>query len=260
MASVNEGFDEDLFPGGNFTDFLGSVDDASLDMAGTGSFIFPVENTPEILCFEKPCNQGDNALSEYGVVAQKSGTTASDSSSATSSNHSSTGSFSKSQGGEAKIEQKKRNELDLGSVPASGLVPGVPFGNQRTNKKAKTENPASTGPAKAKKERIGERIITLQKLVCPYGKTDAASVLHEAMGYIRFLHDQVQVLSSPYMQRLPSSEPVHEGRGKEEEGSKCDLRSRGLCLVPVQCMAHVANSNGADFWLSGMASNSNSKQ
>lgn len=27
-----------------------------------------------------------------------------------------------------------------------------------------------------------------------------------------------------------------------------DLRSRGLCLVPVSCTQHVGNENGADYW------------
>lgn len=27
-----------------------------------------------------------------------------------------------------------------------------------------------------------------------------------------------------------------------------DLRSRGLCLVPVSSTVHVENTNGADFW------------
>lgn len=32
------------------------------------------------------------------------------------------------------------------------------------------------------------------------------------------------------------------------EEVKNDLRSRGLCLIPVGCTLHVASSNGADFW------------
>ncbi|KAG4955356.1 hypothetical protein JHK82_041065 [Glycine max] len=35
--------------------------------------------------------------------------------------------------------------------------------------------------------------------------TDTTSVLHEAIGYIRFLHDQVPVLCSPYLESSPSS-------------------------------------------------------
>ncbi|KAJ6952650.1 hypothetical protein NC653_041709 [Populus alba x Populus x berolinensis] len=53
---------------------------------------------------------------------------------------------------------------------------------------------------KERKEKLGERIVALQQLVSPYGKTDTASVLMEAMEYIRFLHEQVQVLSAPYLQ------------------------------------------------------------
>ncbi|XP_043714311.1 transcription factor bHLH113 isoform X2 [Telopea speciosissima] len=264
MAAAKKGFDEDPFPVESFTRFLDSEDDASLDMVGTGSFIFPAKNGPKMLCFGNPCNQGEKGFDEYGMIAQRSRITVSDCSSVSSSNHNSTGSFSnpktKSQSGEAKIEQKKRNGLSLGSVPSSILVSGDSSGNKKTSKKVKTENLTSTRPAKARKEKLGDRITALQQLVSPFGKTDTASVLHEAMGYIKFLHDQVQVLSSPYMQGLPSSghgRNLHErGGGGEEEETKYELRSRGLCLVPVACTVHMANSNGADYWSFAMASNS----
>ncbi|KAK1317088.1 hypothetical protein QJS10_CPA05g01250 [Acorus calamus] len=94
-----------------------------------------------------------------------------------------------------------------------GFVNNKSIGSQSNTKKPKTETPnahvsnAAGGKLKVK-EKMGERIMALQQLVSPFGKTDTASVLHEAMGYIRFLHDQVQVLSSPYLQRLPSTAPL----------------------------------------------------
>nr|QOJ43691.1 bHLH transcription factor [Dracaena cambodiana] len=102
-----------------------------------------------------------------------------------------------------------------------------------------------TGMIKVRKEKLGDRISTLQQLVSPYGKTDTANVLHEAIGYIRFLHDQVQVLSSPYIHQLPLS-----NHHQNEELRGGDLRSRGLCLVPISCTENVANNNivGADLW------------
>ncbi|URE40915.1 HLH [Musa troglodytarum] len=111
-----------------------------------------------------------------------------------------------------------------------------------TTKKPKTAGSTCAGTIMVRKDKLGERIMALQQLVSPFGKSDTASVLHEALGYIRFLHDQVQVLSSPYLQRLPSTAHLHDGREKN------DLRSRGLCLVPVASTEHVARSNGADLW------------
>ncbi|KAF5174901.1 Transcription factor bhlh, partial [Thalictrum thalictroides] len=120
---------------------------------------------------------------------------------------------------------------------------------KKTIKKVKTENPTSTKTVRVRKEKLGDRIAALQQLVSPFGKTDTASVLHEAMGYIRFLHDQVQVLSSPYLQGLPSStNTIQDAKGEEDIERIYELRSRGLCLVPIECTAQVASSNGADFW------------
>nr|GMD26710.1 transcription factor bHLH113-like [Ipomoea batatas] len=62
-----------------------------------------------------------------------------------------------------------------------------------TPKRLKADMPISS---KEKKEKFGERIAALQQLVSPFGKTDTASVLYEAMGYINFLHEQVKVSQS----------------------------------------------------------------
>ncbi|KAK9068750.1 hypothetical protein SSX86_012865 [Deinandra increscens subsp. villosa] len=94
--------------------------------------------------------------------------------------------------------------------------------------------------SKETKEKIGERITALQQLVSPYGKTDTASVLHEATDYINFLHDQVKVLSAPYLHSSPTA--------LSQELDSYDLKSKGLRLVPVSCTNGVVSSNGADIW------------
>ncbi|GLT56581.1 hypothetical protein SLA2020_296140 [Shorea laevis] len=93
---------------------------------------------------------------------------------------------------------------------------------------------------KERKEKLSERVVALQQLVSPYGKTDTASVLLEAMEYIQFLHDQVKVLSAPYLQSTPTT--------NMQEVEQYSLRNRGLCLVPISCTVGVADSNGADIW------------
>ncbi|KAL5212029.1 hypothetical protein ABZP36_022876 [Zizania latifolia] len=162
-------------------------------------------------------------------------------------------------------------------------------------KKARTQEPSpAQSTVKVRKEKLGDRITALHQLVSPFGKTDTASVLLEAIGYIRFLHGQIEALSSPYLgsggngggagcssssksQQQQEEEatrvqgerksifpedpgqPLHDNTMKKrghpdqdescEETKKRDLRSRGLCLVPVSCTVDVGVDAGpVDYW------------
>ncbi|XVE52064.1 hypothetical protein DITRI_Ditri02bG0090900 [Diplodiscus trichospermus] len=110
------------------------------------------------------------------------------------------------------------------------------------SKKARVQPSSSQPPLKVRKEKLGDRITALHQLVSPFGKTDTASVLLEAIGYIRFLQGQIEALSSPY---LGTASP--NTRNQQSDKPK-DLRSRGLCLVPVSCTQQVGSDNGADYW------------
>ncbi|XP_022558748.1 transcription factor bHLH153 isoform X2 [Brassica napus] len=94
--------------------------------------------------------------------------------------------------------------------------------------------------SKERKDKVGERISALQQIVSPYGKTDIASVLLDAMHYIEFLHEQVKVLSAPYLQTVSTATLMEQ----------YSLSNRGLCLAPMEFTAGVAQSNGADIWAS----------
>ncbi|GJW54853.1 WRKY domain-containing protein [Tanacetum coccineum] len=64
----------------------------------------------------------------------------------------------------------------------------------------------------ARKPKLGDRITELQQLVSPFGKTDTSSVLLETCEYIRFLHEQVSVLMTPYTKQgapLKPQQKVH---------------------------------------------------
>ncbi|CAO2185241.1 unnamed protein product [Urochloa humidicola] len=119
-------------------------------------------------------------------------------------------------------------------------------------KKPRVESRASTivPSFKVRKEKLGDRIAALQQLVSPFGKTDTASVLMEAIGYIKFLQDQVETLSCPYLKSSRNKKPrtTQQGssnaNGGEQEETRLDLRSRGLCLVPLSCTSYVTNENG----------------
>ncbi|XP_063946630.1 receptor-like serine/threonine-protein kinase SD1-8 isoform X2 [Daucus carota subsp. sativus] len=64
-------------------------------------------------------------------------------------------------------------------------------------------------------------------------KTDVASVLSETIVHIKFLHEQVSILTNAAMESGASIRPQNCDNSKDSQGQKQDLRSRGLCLVPV---------------------------
>ncbi|KAJ4788794.1 basic helix-loop-helix (bHLH) DNA-binding superfamily protein [Rhynchospora pubera] len=150
-------------------------------------------------------------------------------------------------------------------------------GNGAPFKKARIQGSSSPQPTvKVRKEKLGDRITALHQLVSPFGKTDTASVLLEAIGYIRFLHGQIEALSLPYLTSesgAPNSR--HHGNGEKncvfpddpgqllndnsmmrnppdqsvKEAGKKDLRSRGLCLVPVSFPLDIGSDHSiADYW------------
>ncbi|XP_020218338.1 transcription factor bHLH68 [Cajanus cajan] len=145
-------------------------------------------------------------------------------------------------------------------------------------KKARVQPSATTQSTfKVRKEKLGDRITALHQLVSPFGKTDTASVLFEAIAYIGFLHSQIEVLSSPYLRGGSGNtgQQQHSVQGEKncifpedpgqllnenclkrkaagepdtQEEPENSLRSRGLCLVPVSCTLQVGRENGADYW------------
>nr|CAD1841147.1 unnamed protein product [Ananas comosus var. bracteatus] len=122
-------------------------------------------------------------------------------------------------------------------------------GSETALKKPRVEAPSPLPTFKVRKEKLGDRITALQQLVSPFGKTDTASVLHEAIEYIKFLHNQVGLLSTPYLKNgQPMQQQQSAEKSKEGDESKKDLRSRGLCLVPVPSTYPMASEATVEFW------------
>ncbi|KAA8526896.1 hypothetical protein F0562_008875 [Nyssa sinensis] len=141
-----------------------------------------------------------------------------------------------------KPKQNTSEVRDLGTVAKKS-------GNEPSTKRPRNETTSPMPAFKVRKEKMGDRITALQQLVSPFGKTDTASVLSEAIEYIKFLHDQVSVLSTPYLKSgAPIQNQQNSDKSKDPEGPKQDLRSRGLCLVPVSSTFPVTHENTVDFW------------
>ncbi|XVE99527.1 hypothetical protein REPUB_Repub03eG0206700 [Reevesia pubescens] len=89
-------------------------------------------------------------------------------------------------------------------------------------------------------QKLSDKITALQKLVSPYGKTDTASVLQEASLYIKLLQEQIQNLFQMLSSSYNSLRSIHPQEiGKKQQ----DLRSRGLCLVPISFTQKVTKED-----------------
>ncbi|KAJ8530036.1 hypothetical protein K7X08_036871 [Anisodus acutangulus] len=239
--------EEETLDGSSYSELLVADDD------GLGGCFNFTSSSPKMLCFGDYTKACDTLIVETCYLqtpakVQKSGVTCSeDSPSACSSSNISKPSKSNKKGNVAEKESVEKTKA-------------IPAGNQKNGKRTKVEKSNVTAHAKVKKEKLGERITSLQQLVSPFGKTDTASVLHEAMGYIRFLHGQVQVLCSPYLQRLsPAFREGGDSGEMEASRNEVMLRSKGLCLVPIELTLHIADTtlNGADFWSPAAMMNNN---
>ncbi|KAL9169766.1 hypothetical protein ABFS82_04G100100 [Erythranthe guttata] len=151
--------------------------------------------------------------------------------------------------------QDHRSSHECNSRSSTGVV----------SKKARVYHSSAQPALKVRKEKLGDRITALHQLVSPFGKTDTASVLSEAIANIRFLQARIQALSFPYMRNAPTvnitGHHIHKHSVQErncliqEDADQVpqspeakDLRSRGLCLVPISCTENIGNDNGADYW------------
>nr|CAD1835264.1 unnamed protein product [Ananas comosus var. bracteatus] len=158
--------------------------------------------------------------------------------------------------------ERKKQAYEVTSMRGDGRGSGAAsVGKKRKSEESseallkKPKNESSSAAASLRvqvpKVKLAEKITALQQLVSPFGKTDTASVLHETIVYIKLLHEQIQLLSDPYIKSSSCKDQNLWGvdQRKEKEEAKLELRSRGLCLVPLSCTSQVyRDNNGPDYW------------
>ncbi|XP_059623588.1 transcription factor bHLH110-like [Cornus florida] len=129
-----------------------------------------------------------------------------------------------------------------------GSSSSEPKPSHEAAKKSRLTSHSPCPPFKVRKEKLGDRVAALHRLVAPFGKTDTASVLTEAIGYIQFLQNQIQKLTVPYMKSSSNShcrtiQGTPNMEDGEEELKQDDLRSRGLCLAPLSFTSYISAYN-----------------
>ncbi|THU60968.1 hypothetical protein C4D60_Mb07t18330 [Musa balbisiana] len=122
-------------------------------------------------------------------------------------------------------------EIQASKSPWSRIIPSsspesciaASFGRSMldfSNKSERMHHQPDNSP-EVRKEKLGDRITALHQIVSPFGKL------------------------------LNGNGSKKRGR-PDQEGNcepKKDLRSRGLCLVPVSFFLDVGSDNGADYWV-----------
>uniref|UniRef100_A0A0D9UYR9 BHLH domain-containing protein n=1 Tax=Leersia perrieri TaxID=77586 RepID=A0A0D9UYR9_9ORYZ len=120
-------------------------------------------------------------------------------------------------------------------------------------KKARVQASSSAqSTLKVRKERLGDRITALHQIVSPFGK----ALSYPYLGHCCSANPMQQQNGIMAGERSSTGIfPEFPGQDAEKDSGKMqakDLRSRGLCLVPVSCMTHLAVDNdviiGPDFW------------
>ncbi|CAO2823743.1 unnamed protein product [Amaranthus hypochondriacus] len=155
---------------------------------------------------------------------------------------------SRSRGPTSSNQKSKQSCGNFGSKVKCDSKSNCSSKDQPQAKRPRIETPSPLPTFKVRKEKLGDRITALQQLVSPFGKTDTASVLHEAIDYIKFLHDQVNVLSTSYLKSGTAIQQQGYDDLKNNEEGKQDLRSKGLCVLPISSTYPMAQETPVDFW------------
>ncbi|ONM28239.1 Transcription factor bHLH133 [Zea mays] len=147
---------------------------------------------------------------------------------------------------------------DLKNHHSDNSSEGNSAGSGSAPKKARVQTSSSAqSTLKVRKERLGDRITALHQIVSPFGKALSFPYLGHDNGDSMQQHNTNNLLlnhstsdAMVQVQGPPMTNQEGEVYGNGiEEGSRKDLRSRGLCLVPVSCTSHLADDNGpSDFW------------
>ncbi|XP_011024818.1 PREDICTED: transcription factor bHLH110-like isoform X3 [Populus euphratica] len=151
------------------------------------------------------------------------------------------------------MQIKKRTINELANLlpqrgPSDLVENKTALSTWKTNKRKKANSPGELWNHQAmesiniqeqkvpvrRSQKLSDKITALQKLVSPYGKTDTASVLQEASLYIKLLQEQIQNLIQMLTSSYSRARPIQQSQ--EIEGRLVDLRSRGLCFVPISLM------------------------